>query len=87
MTDPVVPVDAQAQTDPWIVRAVVVILGTVAVIGMLTMGWIIHEGLPVVLADPDKAASLIAILAVVGTPTSAALAAVGAVLVSTRSRG
>ncbi len=86
MTVPIVPADAQAQTDPFVVRAVIVILGIVALVGMVLIGVLVWRALPTVLDDPEKGTSLIAILAVIGGPTGLAITATSTLLASTRSR-
>lgn len=83
-TDPVAPVAVAPEvgTDRWTVRAVVVILGIVAVVGYLGLVALIGRGPSGI--DPAVWGAQIALVA--QTP-NAALAAVAAVLASTRSKG
>ena len=78
---PIYPTPAEPSTDTWTVRAVVVILGVVCVVGYLGLLLLIGRG-PNGL-DPVVWGAQVALVA--QTPT-AALTAVAAVLASTRSR-
>lgn len=62
-------------TDTFTVRAVVLMLGLFALLGLGGLVWLVDHGV-----DGDQ-------LAIIAGPTGTALGALGAVLVSTRSAG
>lgn len=77
-----------AQTDTLTVRMVVAFLGAIVILGMGSMAYLIWGAAPALInGDANQAGGYIAVLALISQPTATALGALGAVLVSTRSRG
>lgn len=71
----VVPMDSAAQTDPWVVRLVVVALSLLSLGALGSMTWLISTG--------QSAETIVPVVSL----GSAGAGALSAVLVSTRSRG